>query len=399
MCAAYDSYHSARSDLLVMHAVLLHQLIKFRVVIASLVKLDRDAYFNKHAVDAAKASEVNDTRTVFKFVKLLASKSVRSVPILKNKHGELVRSPAQRASRWLEFFSSKCFGSEVVLDTLAIQSAELQKDKFFKLCSVGPDLDLVMSLHEAASLCAIGKPRRAFGLDGLPAELFALQPLLFAKLLHPLYLKSILRIEEPLQWKGGLISNLYKGKGDRSECSSSRDILISDSAGKKLHSFYRKRLLPSFLRSARPTMCGGVPHRGTDYASHLARSFVQYCSVNTLSCSLLFVDVVSAFAGIVKALVFQDDVSDYTIACIFKTYGFGPDHMHRLSSIVSGGTFLSKSGASGHLELVISDAHSCNWFTVQGSDRNASLVTGSRAGDPLGDIIFNYIEISLVARA
>eukprot|EP00974_Lingulodinium_polyedra_P073192 7085063-Lingulodinium_polyedra.AAC.1 len=50
--------------------------------------------------------------------------------------------------------------------------------------------------------------------------------------LHLVQLKAVARVEEPLQWRGNIVMELYKGAGDRAECASHRDIALGDVAGK-----------------------------------------------------------------------------------------------------------------------------------------------------------------------
>ena len=74
----------------------------------------------------------------------------------------------------------------------------------------------------------------AFGRRGLRLPLvFALFPWEFSRLLHPMFLKFVLRVEEPIPHKGGELVSLFKGKGIASECSNSRGILISDAFANK----------------------------------------------------------------------------------------------------------------------------------------------------------------------
>ena len=54
------------------------------------------------------------------------------------------------------------------------------------------------------------KTSRALGEDVIPGEVMKLDPQLFAQLLHPLWLKNTLRLEEPLSWRGGQVKDLYK---------------------------------------------------------------------------------------------------------------------------------------------------------------------------------------------
>ena len=65
-----------------------------------------------------------------------------------------------------------------------------------------------------------------------------------ARKLWPIHLKSFLRLEEPPQWKGGTMQELWKKKGSLSRCKSFRGILLADDSGKSYHSSVRQSLGP-----------------------------------------------------------------------------------------------------------------------------------------------------------
>ena len=52
------------------------------------------------------------------------------------------------------------------------------------------------------------------------------------------------RIQPPLQWTGGMLTELFKNKGSPSVCFNYRDILLSDDGGKFVCKLIRRRLLP-----------------------------------------------------------------------------------------------------------------------------------------------------------
>ena len=52
-----------------------------------------------------------------------------------------------------------------------------------------------------------------------------------------------------------------------------------------------------------PEQCGGIPHRGTDLASHLLRSPVDFSSFTGKTVAILFVDLVKAFDRVIREFV------------------------------------------------------------------------------------------------
>eukprot|EP00973_Karenia_brevis_P092792 12414143-Karenia_brevis.AAC.1 len=95
--------------------------------------------------------------------------------------------------------------------------------------------DLARLFKKAPRHKAIGE-----GLvDGL---LFALCPNRMADLYMPLYLKMYVTLRPPLQWKGGMLHELYKGKGPKSAIPSYRDMSLADQAGKSFSKNLRSDL-------------------------------------------------------------------------------------------------------------------------------------------------------------
>ena len=47
----------------------------------------------------------------------------------------------------------------------------------------------------------------------------------------------------PIQWRGGLITELYKNNGTSSKVDSERDIMLGDDSGKSLFGIIRKNII------------------------------------------------------------------------------------------------------------------------------------------------------------
>ena len=136
------------------------------------------------------------------------------------------------------------------------------------------------------------------------AEAYRLAPHETAKVFHPLVWKSLTNCEAPLQWKGAQLAALYKGKGSRTELTSYRDVSIGDPDAK----MYGRILRQFFIKSVNgldPVMqfgsgCGG----GGCEAPHLAaQALLQLSEVQSCCVGLLFVDVSTAFASMVRETI------------------------------------------------------------------------------------------------
>jgi hypothetical protein len=87
-------------------------------------------------------------------------------------------------------------------------------------------------LYELASKFGLAPSFKQYGEDmmiGYPLHAFPYQ---LASLFYPLVFKTFSRLSPPIQWKGGMLVNLFKNKGSSSLISNYRDIFLGDFTGK-----------------------------------------------------------------------------------------------------------------------------------------------------------------------
>ena len=166
--------------------------------------------------------------------------------ILQMPDGTPAQSPLQARQTWQQFFSDKLCGFVCSAQKLLDDSIVTQDELFKSLSHADVHIDDIMSPTDLMRLLQVAPAGRGHGEDALPAKFYKLCARLMAHIIHPLMLKAICRVQEPLAWKGGMLGELFKGSGDQQICNNSRGILVSDHVGKRLHSWYRGRLLPTF---------------------------------------------------------------------------------------------------------------------------------------------------------
>ena len=110
--------------------------------------------------------------------------------------------------------------------------------------------------------------------------------------------------KRPIQWKGAQLAALYKGKGPRYSKASFRDVAIGDPDGKVYGTLLRKFLLKA-VTSMNPNLqfgsgCGGG---GCDIPHLAAQAALQLSEVRRCCVGLLFVDVSTAFAALVRETI------------------------------------------------------------------------------------------------
>ena len=115
---------------------------------------------------------------------------------------------------------------------------------------------------------------------------------------------------EPIQFKGGVLMDLLKSAGFFLDCNASRGILISNVLGKTYRKIIHNRTMPYLESASLDTMCGGLLHRGCDFASHILNSTLDLCRMRKSSVLCLFVDVVAAFDSVMHSFIVDLELSD-----------------------------------------------------------------------------------------
>ncbi len=129
------------------------------------------------------------------------------------------------------------------------------------------DPSLLPTFEETKSVIRKLGRGRAPGEDKVIAELLLLDIDAAEDVIHPLIVRIMTQGIQPVAWRGGILHELYKGRGLHRECTSHRGIFLADVVGKLYHAMLRRRLAP-FLESYAPeSAAGALSGRGTGAAS------------------------------------------------------------------------------------------------------------------------------------
>ena len=150
--------------------------------------------------------------------------------------------------------------------------------------------------------------------------------------------------------------------------------------------------MPNFLECAREAQHGRIPMKGTALCAHFSRSFFGYARECGLSSAQIYVDVVGAFDTVLRQLLFDTPITDTIIAFVIKGLGCGPEVMHELAKHIADQSFLADTSMSPYTRRCLQECHESTWFSTQGLQVVAGTEVGSIPGDPLGDIVFNFIS-------
>ena len=104
-----------------------------------------------------------------------------------------------------------------------------------------------------------------------------------------------------------------------------------------------------------------------------------------------FCDVIGAFDAVVRQILFPVHISDDVIAYMCKTLNFDTDIIHQLVHHITTCSFLNEHGMSDYWVNMVGECHEGTWFSTQGLDDVVVSRIGSIPGDPLGDIVYNFL--------
>ena len=296
--------------------------------------------------------------------------------------------PIEARLRWQQYFMDRSHGSKADFVTILTEARDTNQSKI----NPARTWDNVPTLRQLTMAFAKCKSGKAAGEYNIVAEALRLNPPVLARIYHPLYVKVALRIAEPLQWRGNMISELWKRKGSQTMCPNYRDIAIGDVVGKVNHRLLRQRLHKYLAKAAGYHQFAGV---GTDFPAHIVREIIALARRRQMSLLLLFLDIAGAFDSVLRQLTMPGISTDVGIARLTRQLGFGPEVMHELAQHLQKPTALEHNVSDQHLLAQLADVHSHNWFTTQGVEDPATSERGSRAGDPLGDLVFEFLHAKI----
>ena len=94
----------------------------------------------------------------------------------------------------------------------------------------------------------------------------------------------------------------------------------------------------------------------------------------------------------------EDGMDDTCVAQLLQVLGFGAEELQHIISIIPDVAYLRSAGVSPTISDAIKEAHQGTWYHVQGSAVCTRTRSGSKAGDPLGDLLFNFIMVRTRSR-
>ena len=282
---------------------------------------------------------------------------LKALPIVQDEQGQVVASRLEALERWRRHFGQMEGGQPTTPKELWQEHQDqLTRRPFTQLTT--SDLPTLQELEMQLRKAPIGK---SCGLDAIPGELLHSACPHLATFLWPLLLKVASRIQEPLQWKGGQLVALHKGKHSPMECSSYRAILVSSALGKSMHGVFRARTMPYLQREATHLQFSVHPHAMVSMAAHCIRLAQGKAKHRSLSDYTLFVDIVSAYYTLLRQHCVDLSWHDEDIICLLRRLGIEDTHIESVAEMLSSAPAFSQLGVPEPLHALVAEFHSATW--------------------------------------
>ena len=189
-------------------------------------------------------------RTPKIFEKYLWSSETRSNPKFKNNrllrvtdsNGVVAKSVAEEKLVFREMFCEQLDGKNVQFSELIKADRDSHRPSGFWNVDIDVVSKCLPSFMEVAnSFARVGGG--AAGEENIVGKINSVFPCLMACLFYPIVIKSICRLRPPLQWRGGMLHELYKNKGSSADKKCYRDIMLGNICGKGVSKIIRSRIL------------------------------------------------------------------------------------------------------------------------------------------------------------
>ena len=285
---------------------------------------------------------------------------------------------------------------------LCTDFSELALDNDFpaRCHSVPLDRREVISMPQLAVAFAAVHSHKAPGLSGLPPEAFSCAATAAASVYWPLYLKTTVRRQGPIIWRGGRVVPINKPQKALGTRAAWRSILLMEASTKAVCSAVRASLLQGFAAVAQPAQGGSRPGSALQLPMAYAQLTLDFLVRHGRSGGLIFFDGKAAFYSTFREVVLGKDalLSATQIEELARLVSPDPDVQDAFLAAALGPGLLQHSGVSNGLRQFLASTLSQTWFLI--GDQSVFVTkTGTMPGAPLADLIFQFAFAHFLQRA
>ena len=134
--------------------------------------------------------------------------------------------------------------------------------------------------------------------------------------------------------------------------------------------------------------------------STMAQAYWSLVTSARASSFIFFTDIIGAFDAIIRRFLSDTRDHDEKIVHTLCDLGLPPAVLHEFAQRLSDGSInvLPDLGVSEHMRLIIADSLANTWHTIQGCSELSLALLGTKPGDPLGSLFFNFVMLKVLRR-
>ncbi|CAE7949096.1 unnamed protein product, partial [Symbiodinium sp. KB8] len=242
------------------------------------------------------------------------------------------------------------------------------------------------TLSEVEAIIRGAADGKAPGPSGVPSCIWKCNPAAAAHALLPIYLKSHIRLTEPVQYRGCRLVAMLKKLGQSVQAAHFRSIALFDASAKFYHRLHRSRLVAELQSSNLPLLQGCVPGSGPTALTHLLSTRLRIARHKKEAAAVLFLDLRAAYYRLIRQAVTGEISNDQELCLIMDRMGISPAHVEEVAKFANSGGLLRNT--SQHFRKVLACSFHATYFVVDGSETITRTRIGSRPGDSISDVLF-----------
>ena len=327
----------------------------------------------------------------------------RPLPKLLRPDGEPVRSRSDRDLLWLEHFGEQehavIHRTNDYLQTITFKDHDLDQMQW--------DLSGFPNIMEIEDAIRATQKNKAAGIDAIPNEYLKAMPSSAALVLHPLVMKSMMCMTQPLHWRGGILYSAWKQSGSTASPSSYRSLFVSSAVGKLFHKTLRTKSQDQFQRILHSLHLGSKTRAPLAFATLYMTSHFRRHKRTGRPAAALFLDTKSAYYRVIRQTVMGDLRDDNNIRHLFSRFGLTDDDMADLLSLIERGGAMKEAGVHPMIQGAVRDVYRHTWCVSMNTTGKwlMEAKAGSRPGESWADAVFSFIysrvlsKIAMVAEA
>ena len=372
-------------------------LRRFGRALRSSCKQDRHAQLSLLSDQVADAPCAELHRAVRRILrpKKYRRTSAAPLPLLQKEDGTVCQSQEEVTQVWREHLRLLEAGREVDAGTLA-SDCRCRQLAFEGTDSV--DFSLVPTWAQLHDAFRATSPHKACGPDLLPPAICRLFSQRLTEVFWPVMLKAVLRSNEAVGLKGGILHRIAKPSAVANTTAGYRGILVQSCLSKVLHRAARHMAVQHWDANVLPLQIGGRKGCPSTFGHFCSRAFLAMMKEQGRSAAILFVDIAAAYYGVVREAILGQNASGRPLHDLVERLGLTDADMQRLAFFIEQEPVLQQQGAADLFMEVANELHRNTWFALAGDATVVETHRGTRPGGSLADVVFSILFSKVLQR-